>query len=169
MLRWLFVDLNSYFASVEQELRPELRKKPVAVIPMKADTTCCISASYEAKKFGVKTGTMGGEAKKLCPGIKLVEARHEEYVKYHEKIVEAVESILPVTSVMSIDEMACRLTGRDLKLENAIALGKEVKKKILKVGSQLFSSVGLGPNRLISKLASDMQKPDGLTVVDEKD
>ena len=75
-LRWLFLDLNSYFASVEQELRPELRGKPVAVVPVMADTTCCIAASYEAKAFGVRTGTQVGESKRLCPGIQLVEARH---------------------------------------------------------------------------------------------
>ena len=76
-IRWLFLDLNSYFASVEQELRPELRDRPIAVVPVMADTTCAIAASYEAKAFGVRTGTQVGEAKRLCPGIALVEARHE--------------------------------------------------------------------------------------------
>ena len=64
-LQWLFLDLNSYFASVEQELRPELRGRPVAVVPVMADTTCAIAASYEAKAFGVRTGTQIGEAKRL--------------------------------------------------------------------------------------------------------
>lgn len=168
-LNWLFVDLNSYFASVEQEINPKLRGRPVGVVPMLAETTVCIAASYEAKKFGVKTGTMVRDARRMCPGMIFVEARHEEYVDYHHKIVEAVESCLPVTSVMSIDEMACRLTGRDQKIENAIELGHEVKKKILKVGSQLFSSVGIGPNRFLSKVASDMQKPNGLTVIRPED
>ena len=66
-LNWLFVDLNSYFASVEQEARPELRGRPVAVVPMMADTTVCIAASYEAKAHGVKTGTVVGDAKRMCP------------------------------------------------------------------------------------------------------
>src|ERR1700683_2880633 len=115
-LLWLFLDLNSYFASVEQELRPELRDRPMAVVPLLADTTCCIAASYEAKQYGVRTGTQVGEAKRLCPGIVLVEARHELYVDYHHRVVEAVESCLPVTSVMSIDEMAFLLfcVGRPL-------------------------------------------------------
>ena len=99
-LQWLLVDLNSYFASVEQQLRPELRGRPVGVVPMLADTTCCIAASYEAKAHGVKTGTMVYEAKKMCPGIVFVEARHEEYVEYHQRIVEAVESCLPVSVVL---------------------------------------------------------------------
>ncbi len=165
LLHWLFVDLNSYFASVEQQLQPKLRGKPVGVVPLMADTTCCIAASYEAKKFGVKTGTMVAEAKRLCPDIRLVEARHEKYVKYHEAIVVAVESCLPVTAVMSIDEMACRLTGRDQKIENALALGRQVKDRILEVGDQLRSSVGLATNRMLAKVASNMQKPDGLTAV----
>ena len=68
-LRWLFLDLNSYFASVEQQLNPALRGRPVAVVPMKSDSTCAIAASHEAKKFGVKTGTNIGEARRLCPGL----------------------------------------------------------------------------------------------------
>ena len=71
-VNWLFVDLNSYFASVEQQVRPELRGKPVAVVPMMADTTVCIAASYEAKAFGVRTGTVVAEAKRMCPGLVLV-------------------------------------------------------------------------------------------------
>lgn len=166
---WLYVDLNSYFASVEQQLDPKLRGNPVAVVPVRADTTCCIAASYEAKKFGVKTGTMVGEARRMCPGLRFVEARHEVYVDYHHRIVEAVESCLPVTAVMSIDEMACRLTGRDQKVANAVELGRQVKKAILKVGDQLRSSVGLAPNRFLAKVASNMQKPDGLVVLTEND
>jgi DNA polymerase-4 len=76
-VNWLFLDLNSYFASVEQQVRPELRGKPVAVLPVVAETTCCIAASYEAKAFGVKTGTMVKDARQMCPGIALVPARHE--------------------------------------------------------------------------------------------
>jgi len=119
-LRWLFLDLNSYFASVEQELVPSLQGRPIAVVPVVADTTCCIAASYEAKAFGVKTGTQVGEAKRMCRGIELVEARHELYVEYHNRIVEAVETVVPVASVMSIDEMACRLVGREQPLLAAL-------------------------------------------------
>ena len=162
-LRWLFLDLNSYFASVEQELQPQLRNRPIAVVPVMADTTCCIAASYEAKAFGVRTGTQVGEAKRLCPGIELVEARHEMYVGYHNKIVEAVESCVPVSSVMSIDEMACSLLGREQPLVAALDLARRVKETIKRdVGSTLRCSVGLAPNRYLAKIASDMEKPDGL-------
>ena len=74
-LRVLYVDFNSYFASVEQQMRPELRGRPVAVVPVLAETTCCIAASYEAKRCGVKTGTLVSESRKLCPDIRFVEAR----------------------------------------------------------------------------------------------
>jgi DNA polymerase IV len=165
-LNWLFVDLNSYFASVEQQDRPELRGKPVGVVPMLADTTVCIAASYEAKAFGVRTGTVVSDARKLCPGIILVEGRHELYTEYHHRVVEAVESCLPVTAVCSIDEMACRLMGRERPLLAALELGRKVKTTIReRVGECLRSSVGLATNRYLAKVASDMEKPDGLVAL----
>jgi DNA polymerase-4 len=165
-VNWLFVDLNSYFASVEQQVRPELRGRPVGVVPMMADTTCCIAASYEAKAYGVRTGTIVGDAKKMCPELVLVEARHEIYVDYHRRIVEAVESCLPVTAVLSIDEMACRLMGRERPLLAAMELGRRVKARILEqVGPMLCSSVGLATNRYLAKIASDMEKPNGLVAL----
>ena len=166
LLNWLFVDMNSFFASVEQDARPELRGRPVGIVPMMADTTCCIAASYEAKAFGVKTGTIVSDAKRMCPDLVLVEARHELYVDYHHRIVEAVESCLPVTAVLSIDEMACRLMGRERPLLAAMELGRRVKATIReKVGPTLRSSVGLATNRYLAKVASDMEKPDGLVAL----
>ncbi len=165
-IRWLFLDLNSYFASIEQELRPELRDRPIAVVPVMADTTCAIAASYEARAFGVRTGTQVGEAKRLCPGIELVEARHELYVEYHHKIIKAVELCVPVSAVMSIDEMAASLIGREQPLMAALELGRRIKASIRDhVGSTLRCSVGLAPNRYLAKIASDMEKPDGLVAL----
>ncbi|HUY94245.1 MAG TPA: hypothetical protein VMU71_03060 [Terracidiphilus sp.] len=165
-MNWLFVDLNSYFASVEQQERPELRGKPVGVVPAMVDTTCCIAASYEAKAYGVRTGTMVAEAKRMCPGIVLVEGRHELYVQYHHKVVEAVESCLPVSAVCSIDEMACRLMGRERPLLAALELARKVKARIREcAGEMLRSSVGLATNRYLAKVASDMEKPDGLVAL----
>lgn len=165
-LRWLLLDLNSYFASVEQELRPELRGRPIAVVPVMADTTSAIAASYEAKAFGVRTGTRVGDAKLMCPGIELVEARHDVYVDYHNRIVEAVEKCVPVSAVLSIDEMASTLIGREQPLSAALELAKRVKESIrTNVGSTLRCSIGLAPNRYLAKIASDMQKPDGLVAL----
>jgi DNA polymerase-4 len=165
-VNWLFVDLNSYFASVEQEVRPELRGRPIGVVPMMADTTCCIAASYEAKAVGVRTGTIVADSKRMCPDIILIEGRHEIYVDYHRRIVEAVESCLPVTAVLSIDEMACRLMGRERPLLAAMELARKVKARILEqVGPMLRSSVGLATNRYLAKVASDMEKPNGLVAL----
>lgn len=165
-VNWLFVDLNSYFASVEQEVRPELRGRPVGVVPMMADTTVCIAASYEAKAYGVKTGTVVADAKRLCPEIVFVEGRHEIYVDYHHRIVRAIETCVPVSSVQSIDEMACRLIGRERPLLAALELGRKVKTAIRQqVGPMLRSSVGLATSRYLAKIASDMEKPDGLVAL----
>lgn len=165
-VNWLFLDLNSYFASVEQEVRPELRNRPVAVVPSLVDTTCCIAASYEAKWRGVKTGTMVREARELCPEIVFVEGRHELYTEYHNKIIKAVESCIPVTAVRSIDEMVCQLIGRERSLLAAMDLGRRVKEAIRKqVGSTLRCSVGLAPNQYLAKIATDMEKPDGLVAL----
>jgi DNA polymerase-4 len=111
-LRWLYVDFNSYFASVEQQLRPELRGQPIAVVPVETDSTCAIAASYEAKAFGVKTGTPIYEAKRLCPGLTCVLARHERYVEFHHRLIEEIERHIPVTAVCSIDEVASRLMDK---------------------------------------------------------
>lgn len=169
-LRALYVDFNSYFASAEQQLDPRLRGRPVAVLPVMAETTCCIAASYEAKRCGVKTGTLVAEARKLCPDICFVEARPAAYVDLHHKLVEAIESCLHVERVMSIDEVACRLTGSDRRRERARALADRIKHTITeRVGSELRSSIGIAPNIFLAKVASDMQKPDGCVVIEDAD
>jgi DNA polymerase-4 len=165
-VNWLFLDLNSYFASVEQEVRPELRNRPVGIVPSLADTTCCIAASYEAKAYGVKTGTMVKDAKQLCPQIILVEGRHELYTEYHNRIVKAVWTCIPVTAVRSIDEMVCQLIGRERELPAALDLARRIKHAIrTQVGSSLRCSIGLAPNQYLAKIATDMEKPDGLVAL----
>jgi len=160
---FLHIDLNSFFASVEQQLHPEYRGKPLAVVPTMADTTCCIAASYEAKAFKVKTGTQVGEAKKLCPGIILIEGSHTEYAKYSHAITEAVDLACPVSHNPSIDEMVCQLIGREQEPPRARKIALEIKESIYKnVGVALRCSIGMAPNRYLAKIASDMQKPDGL-------
>jgi DNA polymerase-4 len=125
-LRARYVDFNSYFASVEQQERPQLRGKPIGVLPVMAETTCCIAASYEAKEFGVKTGTPVREARKLCPNIIFVEARPYLYVEYHHRLIEIVESCTPVEKTLSIDEMVCRLTGSQQQKDKALALAAHI-------------------------------------------
>ena len=162
-VEWLFVDLNAFFASVEQQERPELRGRPVAVVPLVTPNTVCIAASYEARPFGVKTGVKVREAQRLCPELALVEGRPKLYVEYHHRLLEAIERCVPVTVVMSIDEAACRLMGRERALPNALAIARAVKAAVRGVGETLRCSIGLAPNRYLAKVASDMHKPDGLT------
>ena len=131
--------------------------------PPMADTTCCIAASYEAKAFGVKTGTQVGEAKKLCPSIILIEGSHTEYAIYSKRIAEAVELTCPVAHTPSIDEMVCQLIGREQEPPRARQIALDIKHSIYKnVGEALRCSIGMAPNRYLAKIASDMQKPDGL-------
>src|SRR5712692_3736152 len=169
-LRSLLVDFNSYFASVEQQVEPRLRGRPLGVVPMLADTTVCIAASVEAKTFGVKTGTKVAEARKLCPHIEFVVARHELYIDYHHRAVAVVDSIVPVRAVLSIDEMDCELTGRWRDRARALDLARKVKAELAShIGECLRTSIGIGPNTFIAKTASDMVKPDGLVVIEKSE
>ena len=164
-LRWLFLDLNSYFASVEQQLQPALRGRPVIVAPIGSDTTVAIAASIEAKRYGIGTGTPVWEAKQLCRELVVTPARHERYVEFHDAIVAEVWRHIPVTKVCSIDEVACRLLDNENDRGSAIALARRIKHGIrANIGQCLTSSIGIAPNRLLAKLASDLQKPDGLIV-----
>ncbi len=166
MVKWLLFDLNSYFASCEQQADPTLRGKPVAVVPMITDSTSVIAASYEAKKCGIKTGTRVGDAKKMCPGLILKSGNHRLYTEFHHRIIKAVEEVLPIKKVLSIDEVACELIGRERQIESARKIAQAMKDHVRAVvGSEIKSSVGIGPNILIAKIASDMQKPDGLVIV----
>ena len=165
-LRWLYLDLNSYFASVEQQLDPAIRGRPVVVAPVDTDATSAIAASYEAKAFGIRTGTKIYEARALCRDLVVVPGRHEEYVRYHHRIIEEVGRHVPVTAVCSIDEVACRLMDNENGVAQVTALAARIKAGIrANVGECLTSSIGVAPNRLLAKIAADMRKPDGLTIL----
>jgi DNA polymerase-4 len=160
---FLHIDLNSFFASVEQQIHPEYRGKPVGVCGTMADTGALIAASYEAKALGIKTLTKVGEAKRLCPDIILVDGSHSVYSEYSHKIAEAVERCCPVAHTPSIDEMVCQLMGREREPPHARRIALAIKQAIKDdVGETLRCSIGMAPNRYLAKIASDMQKPDGL-------
>ena len=169
-LRWLYIDFNSYFASVEQQLHPRLRGKPVIVIPVETDSTCAIAASYEAKAFGIKTGTAVWQAKKICPDIVCVLGRHDKYTQFHLDLIDEIDRHIPVTQVASIDEMACRLMGSEAEVPRVTALAASIKRGIAQnVGECLRCSIGVAPNKYLSKVATDMQKPDGFTILQPDD
>lgn len=168
--RWLYIDFNSYFASVEQQLNPALRGRPVAVVAVMTDATSAIAASYEAKAYGIKTGTPIWEAKQRCPGLICVLGNHEKYVEYHARAIAEVENHIPVSMVCSIDEIACRLMSNENSHERASAIAASIKRGLAKnVGAFIKCSIGIAPNRYLAKVATDMQKPDGLTFLDAQD
>lgn len=169
-LNWLFVDMNSFFASAEQHLRPELRGRPVGVIPVESESTGLIAASREAKALGLKMGTGAREARRRCPEIVLVKARPDVYVRLHHAIAESIDRWAPIHRAYSIDEWAVRLGRGQREPAAARELGRRVKEQIQSDFSPTLScSVGIAPTRLLAKIASDLQKPDGLTVLRAQD
>ena len=165
--KWLFLDLNSYFASVEQQERPELRGRPVAIVPMATDYTMAIAASAEAKAYGVKTGTGILEAKRMCPGLRCVLARHDVYVRYHHRVLDEVIKHVPINKVCSVDELSSRLPPRQRNRDGVAAVSQRLKAGLRKnVGECITCSIGIAPNSFLAKVATDMQKPDGFVVLD---
>lgn len=172
-LTTLWVDMDAYFASAEQCLRPALRGRPVGVVPTFTSdgrpvaTSCCIAVSYEARPSGVKTGVVVREAQRRCPGICLVHARPAQYVRLHHRILAAAQTVLPVDKVYSIDEFACRLLGVERDPARAAALGVAIKDALRQhLGDALTCSIGIASNRLLAKVAADRRKPDGLNVIE---
>jgi DNA polymerase IV len=168
-LRYLTIDFNSFFASVEQQERPELRDRPVGIVPVLAETTGCIAVSLEAKRLGLTRNARVADARRLCPGIVIVEARPELYIRYHRRLVAVIAAHVAETEVQSIDEVTAKLHAF-LSRAQAEKLAGRIKADIAReVGPLLRSSIGIAPTWLLAKVASDMQKPDGLVILEEAD
>lgn len=159
----LFFDMNSFFASVAQAEEPALMGRPVGVLTTDAPGAACIAASIEAKRKGVGMGTRQEEARALCPGIVFRPVKHDVCVRYHHAILSAVETVLPIQSAWSIDECSCLLKGKQQDLQVALDLARRLQQVILaRVSPALRCSVGLGPNRMLAKLAAGLEKPGGV-------
>lgn len=158
----LHFDMNAYFASVEQQNNPALRGRPVMVCG--EGRSVVTTASYEARAYGIKTGMTPYEAKKLCPEIIRVNGDMEKYVDTTRKLRELLTSFTDMVEFFSIDEAFLDVTGSVKSYDEAVVAAKQIKKQIKeKLG--LACSVGIAHNKLLAKLASDMQKPDGLVVI----
>ena len=169
-IKWLFMDLNSYFASVEQQENPALRGKAIAVTPMDTDYTCAIAASYEAKLYGIKTGTMIKDAKRMCPHLICVPARHDRYVLYHNRIIEEVIKHTPINRIWSIDELSSRLPPNKRNIDAAQKIAVHIKNGLWQhVGEAINCSIGFAPNSLLAKIACEMHKPDGMTILTQEE
>ncbi|MBU6412627.1 MAG: hypothetical protein KGS45_04080 [Planctomycetes bacterium] len=140
-MNWLFIDMDRFFASAERHLRPELRHRPVGVIPIESEGTCIIAASYNAKRHGIRVGTRVQEARALCPAIALVKARPDMYVKVHHAILRSVNKHVPIHKVYSIDEWATRLRGPDRDPAQAASMARDIKKQLLTDFSQWMRSL----------------------------
>lgn len=161
--RYLFLDMNSFFARVEQQVQPIYRGRPVCITPYTGDSGCVIAASYEAKAVGIKGGCRVGDAKKIYPKVIILPARPALYRIYHDEILKVAQKFSPFIKIMSIDEFSIRLTGRDANRTEGLKMAFALKESILKeVGDWLTCSVGLGPNQFLAKMAGEMKKPDGL-------
>ncbi len=161
----MHVDMNAFFASVEQRANPALRGRPIAVTGS-AGRTVVTTASYEARAFGVKTGMNRYEVKRLCPEIIFVVGDNRKYVDTSIRIIEIIKRYSPIVEVYSIDEAFVDITGTSTLFGPPVKMGASIKREI-KEATGLTCSVGVGPNKLIAKLAGEMEKPDGLVVIEE--
>ena len=159
----LYIDMNSFFASVEQQENPAWRGRPLGITALTTETGCVVAASVEAKALGVKNVSNVWEAKRICPDIILTPSRHRLYVRYNQRIAAALDQHAELERVRSVDEFQVALGGPTGQLDNAITLTKELKQIVRQqVGSQLRFSAGIGPNQLLAKIAGKLEKPDGL-------
>lgn len=164
--RVLFVDMNSFFASCEQQVNYFLRGRPVGVCVYPGKFGCVIAPSIEAKKFGVKTGMRLNEAMLLCPQLVPLETNPERYRQFHVKIMAVLKKYSDDVFPKSIDEAVVDLTHYELIHKDVLHVAKAIKYDIAnEVGDWLKCSIGVAPNSFLAKLASDIQKPDGLTII----
>lgn len=159
----MHIDMNAFFASVEQQNNPELRGKPIAVIGS-AKRTVITTSSYEARAFGVKTGMNTWQAKQKCPDIIFVVGDNRKYTHTSAEIVKMMLQFTPLVEVFSIDEAFLDVTG-SMSLYGTPENIAYLLKSQIKHHFGITCSIGIAPNKLLAKLASDMQKPDGLTVI----
>lgn len=166
--RVLFVDMNSFFASCEQQDNYYLRNRPVAVCVYTGKYGCVIAPSIEAKKFGIKTGMRLNEAILLCKDLIPIETHPDKYRGYHVKIMNVLKSYCDDVYPKSIDEAVVDLTNYNLIYKDVIQTANSIKKDICeKVGDWLKCSIGIAPNSFLAKVASDIQKPNGLIIINQ--
>ncbi|KAF0221116.1 MAG: DNA polymerase [Geobacteraceae bacterium] len=159
----MHIDMNAFFASVEQQNKPELRGKPIAVIGS-AKRTVITTSSYEARAFGVKTGMTTWEARQKCPHIIFVVGDNRRYTWTSSQIIKLMMQFTPLVEVFSIDEAFLDVTGSMTLFTSPERISHLLKAQILHHFG-ITCSIGIAPNKLLAKLASDMQKPDGLTII----
>ncbi|MCX6793982.1 MAG: hypothetical protein NTY06_02650 [Candidatus Gottesmanbacteria bacterium] len=162
----MHIDLNSCFATIEQQANPLYRDHPLVVAAYTTDRGCILAASVEAKRFGIKTGMYVGDGKRLYPRLIVLPSDPPKYRFVNRKLLVLLSEYSANVEVKSIDEMVLNLDGFKT---NMILLAKEIKQRIKsEIGEWLTVSIGIAPNRYLAKIASNLHKPDGLDVIDAK-
>lgn len=166
----MHVDINSCFATIEQQANPLLRGKPVAVAAYVKDYGCILAASREAKKLGVKTGMRVREGRALVPKLIVLAPDPPKYRVVNRQMLAILQSYTAHISVESIDEMVMNLAGTPaLTRKDMTDIAKEIKLRIKQeIGEWITVSCGISTNRYLAKVASGLQKPDGLVTINEE-
>ena len=159
----VLVDMNAFFASVEQRDQPELKGLPIGITNGRTGT-CIITCSYEARAYGIKTGMRVKDALKLCPEFIQIPARPERYAQISTRIMDALTSITPDVEVFSVDEAFLDITRCQKLLGTPEKIGRLVKRVVFE-SSGILCSVGVSGDKTTAKWAAKQNKPDGLTVV----
>ena len=159
----ILIDMNAFFASVEQQYHPEWRGRPVA-ITNGLTGTCIITSSYEARAFGIKTGMHIREGRKLCPGLIQCPAHPTRYTAISTAIMSVMQEITPEVEVFSVDEAFLDVTACQRLLGSPEKIAQLTKRKVFEV-SGLQCSVGVSGDRTTAKYAAKLNKPDGFTVI----
>ncbi len=163
----LHLDMDHFFTAVEERKNPKLKGKPVVVgaDPKKGKGRGVVSTcNYEARKYGIGSGMPISRAYKLCKDAIYLPVNMKLYVSVSEKVMDIIRKYSDKHEQVSVDEMFLDLTHKVKNYDEAVVLAKKIKRE-LKQKEKLTCSIGIGPNKFIAKIASDMQKPDGLTVV----
>ena len=161
----MFLDMNSYFASCEQQRHPELRGKPLGVLTYDSPNAAVIAASKEAKKFGIKSGMRLGDCKLLCPQLITVTTHPAWYRKIHVDFMAILRSYCDDVIPKSIDEAVANFNSYRLVYDDLTAVAKQIKADITAQYDYLTCSIGIAPNSFLAKLATGLQKIDGLIVI----
>src|SRR5665213_217496 len=162
----LYLDFDGFFASVMQQAMPDLRGRPVGVIPFEtsaANSTSVIACSKEAKAAGCRNVMRVREARSLCPDMILVTQRPDLFRRAHNALLNEISCEIPIETVKSIDELACKLDNSTIAAPEALAA--RIKDRIRhNIGEYITCSIGFAANRLLAKIACKVDKPNGVTI-----
>ena len=164
--RILHIDMDAFYASVEQVDQPELIGKPVIIGGSHRGVVA--AASYEARKFGVRSAMPIFEARRLCPNGVFLPVRRRRYQEVSHQVMQVLDTVSPLVEQVSIDEAFIDITGTESLHGPETALIQKIKEAI-RHRTSLTCSIGIAPNRFLAKIASEMNKPDGWTIINEED